>query len=51
MYFLSYIAFEFIDVLSLLTLEVYTIFELIHYLRVYRLLEINLENLRVSLLF
>ncbi len=34
---LSCIAFEFTDILSLLTLEVYTIFELIHCIRVCRL--------------
>ena len=47
---LSYLAFELTDVLSLLTAQVYTIFEVIYRLRVYRFPEINLGNLGVSLL-
>lgn len=47
---LSCVAFEFTNVLSLLTLEVYTIFELIHCLRVCRLSEMNSGNPGGSLL-
>ena len=47
---LSCVAFEFTDVLSLLTLEFYTIFELIHCLRVCRLPEKNPGIPGVSLL-
>ena len=50
-YLLSCVAFKFIDVLKLLTLEVYIIFNLIYYLRVYRLLEMKSGNLKISLLF
>ena len=47
---LNCVTFEFTDGLSLLTLEVYTIFELIHCLRVCRLPEMNPGNPGVSLL-
>lgn len=48
-YLLSCVAFEFSDVLSLLTLDIYTTFELVHCLRVCSLPKANPGNQRVSL--
>ena len=47
---LSCVAFEFSDILSLLTLEIYTTFELIHCLRACSIPKTNPGNQRVSLL-
>ena len=47
---LSCVAFEFSDILSLLTLEIYITFELIHCLRACSLSKTNPGNQRVSLL-
>ena len=41
---LSYIIFEFLNILNLLTLEIYIIFELIYYFKTYNFSKTNLEN-------
>ena len=46
-YLLSYIVFVFIDILSLLAFEVYIIFELVYYLRIYSLSKTNSGNQRI----